>query len=236
VELAATPEPAHELINRLARERPGELVLCGLGPATNIALALRENPELTGQLRHLIYMSGLVEPPGNVTPVATLNVGSDPRAASEMFEADWPWSPRLLPLDTNRRCTLKVADLELADRGLTPAARFLAAPLRGYHQATTHQTDGGYGVPDALTMIVLAHPEIAEWQKLPVEVDIGGSAAWGMTVFDLRGEFIDRMPPERQAAMREELFGGKSVWNVARKGDRGLFRRQLRGLFGDSGR
>jgi purine nucleosidase len=237
VELEATPEPAHELINRLARERPGELVLCGLGPATNIALALRENPDLTGQLRYLIYMSGLVEPPGNVTPVATFNVGCDPLAAYEMFEADWPWAPLLLPFDTNRRCTLKVADLELADRGLTPAARFLAAPLREYHRGTRHQAeDGGCGIPDVLTTIVLAHPEVAEWQELPVTVDIGESAAWGMTVFDLRGEFIDRMPAERQATMREELFGGKTVWNVARSADRGMFRAQLRGLFGDPAR
>jgi hypothetical protein len=70
-------------------------------------------------------------------------------------------------------------------------------------------------------------------QELPVTVDIGGSAAWGMTVFDLRGEFIDRMPAETQAAMREELFGGKPVWNVARKADRDVFRSHLRDLFGD---
>ena len=123
VELERTAEPAHELINRLARERPGELVLCGLGPATNIALALRENAELTGQPRQLVYMSGLVEPPGNVTAVETFNVGCDPLAAHEMFEADWPWAPSLLPFDTNRRCALKVEDLELVDRGLTPAVR-----------------------------------------------------------------------------------------------------------------
>jgi purine nucleosidase len=234
VDLEPTPEPAAELINRLARERPGELVLCGLGPATNIALALRADPDLTGRLQHLVYMSGLVQPPGNVTAVATFNVGSDPQAAYEMFEAKWPWAPSLLPYDTNRRCPLKAEDLDLADRGMTPAARFLAAPLREYHHATRHQTeDGGLSIPDALTIIMLAHPEIAEMQELPVTVDIGGSAAWGMTVFDLRGEFIDRMPAETQAAMREELFGGKPVWNVAGKADRDVFRSHLRDLFGN---
>ncbi len=50
----------------------------------------------------------------------------------------------------------------------------------------------------------------------------------------MRGPQLFPVFRRRQAAMREELFGGKTVWNVARKADREMFRRRMRGLLGDS--
>ena len=99
-------ETASDLIVRLCNERPGEISVLGLGPATNIALALKQDSDLASKIMDMTYMGGTVHPPGNITPVATFNVGSDPVAAKEMFEADWQKPPLLVPFDTSIRLSL----------------------------------------------------------------------------------------------------------------------------------
>src|SRR5207248_1380810 len=60
---------APDLIAEEARRRPGELVLVATGPLTNVALALRREPELPRLLRRLALMGGAFDHPGNTTPV-----------------------------------------------------------------------------------------------------------------------------------------------------------------------
>ncbi|MEV5408895.1 nucleoside hydrolase [Thermopolyspora sp. NPDC052614] len=81
-------EPAAEALVRLARERPGELDLLALGPLTNLALALRIDPELFTRYRSVVLMggSGPYPPPGTHLTVDA-NVNNDPAAARAVFSA-----------------------------------------------------------------------------------------------------------------------------------------------------
>ena len=38
-------------MTRLARENPGEITICAVGPVTNVALALAKTPELAGLVK-----------------------------------------------------------------------------------------------------------------------------------------------------------------------------------------
>lgn len=71
----------------LARANPGEITGLVTGPLTNLALALRIEPELPTLLRRLVVMGGSFDHPGNTTPTAEWNVSVDPEAAKEVFEA-----------------------------------------------------------------------------------------------------------------------------------------------------
>ena len=72
---------------------PGEITLIATGPLTNIALAVRREPRLTGWVRDFVIMGGSAGR-GNVTPAAEFNIAADPEAAAIVFEAGWrsPWS------------------------------------------------------------------------------------------------------------------------------------------------
>ena len=73
---------------RLTRERPGELTLVALGPLTNLALALRLDPDLPRRVARLVVMGGAVTGHGNTGKVpAEFNIGFDPEAAHVVFEA-----------------------------------------------------------------------------------------------------------------------------------------------------
>ena len=56
------PEPAPELIARLARAHPGEITLWCAAPLTNVALALRLEPRLPELVRELHLMGGSFAP------------------------------------------------------------------------------------------------------------------------------------------------------------------------------
>ena len=71
----------------LARQYPGKLVGIVTGPLTNLALALREEPELPRLLRGLHVMGGAINYRGNTGPTSEWNIAVDPEAAHEVFEA-----------------------------------------------------------------------------------------------------------------------------------------------------
>lgn len=69
------------------REHPGELTGLVTGPLTNLALALRMDPELPHRLHRLVVMGGCFHHPGNTTPTSEWNVAVDPEAAKIVFDA-----------------------------------------------------------------------------------------------------------------------------------------------------
>lgn len=81
---------AADYIIKQAKEHPGEITIVAVGPLTNIAEALRREPELPGLVAGLVIMGGTVDEPGNVSPVAEANFLNDPHAADALFAADWP--------------------------------------------------------------------------------------------------------------------------------------------------
>src|SRR6266481_9204848 len=65
-------EPAAEFIRRIVRKYPGEVTLIPIGPLTNIATALKLDPELAGMVRGIVLMGGSLSG-GNITPAAEFN-------------------------------------------------------------------------------------------------------------------------------------------------------------------
>lgn len=78
-------ESAAAFLVRSAQENPGELVVCAIGPLTNIADAIKMDPDFAGNLKSLVIMGGAFEVPGNITPHAEANIYHDALAADLVF-------------------------------------------------------------------------------------------------------------------------------------------------------
>lgn len=104
------PLDAADFIINAARENPGQITLVAVGPLTNIAEALRREPELPKLVAGLVIMGGTVDEPGNVSPLAEANFLNDPHAADALFAVEWPAT--VVGLDVTHRIMLKDSHLK----------------------------------------------------------------------------------------------------------------------------
>nr|XP_022335561.1 inosine-uridine preferring nucleoside hydrolase-like isoform X3 [Crassostrea virginica]XP_022335562.1 inosine-uridine preferring nucleoside hydrolase-like isoform X3 [Crassostrea virginica]XP_022335563.1 inosine-uridine preferring nucleoside hydrolase-like isoform X3 [Crassostrea virginica] len=76
-------EHASCAINRIVNESQGDITLIGIGPLTNIAVAIRLNPDLGKRLKKCVIMGGNTEGQGNIEDgsAAEFNFHCDPEAA-----------------------------------------------------------------------------------------------------------------------------------------------------------
>jgi len=118
---------AVDFIVRTIRERPGEVVIVAIGPMTNIATAIRQDPNLAKNVRELVIMGGalasLPDGAGNITPNAEFNFWVDPEAAKAALRAGIP--TMLSPLNVSRKTAMTKEWYEKMIAGTTPITELL---------------------------------------------------------------------------------------------------------------
>jgi purine nucleosidase len=225
---AAIDESAAALLTRLARERPGELALVTLGPLTNVAQAVRDDPTFAGAIEELTVMGGSVRAGGNALPVGEANVAHDPVAASEVVTAAWRKPPLLVGLDVTEVATLTDAEFALLAEGRNEAAVFLDGPLRFYREFASTFTAPDTPCHDLLAVLACSAPAvITDAPVLPLAVDCAGGPAWGATVADFRAPFFAALEGSVQSSPE-----GFAPWRIALGADVERFRACARSLFG----
>lgn len=179
----AEDEHAALAIIRLARQHSGQLVLVTLGPLTNLALALRLDPDLPTRIGRLVVMGGAVTGQGNTSVPTEFNIGFDPEAAKIVFEA-FP--------------AFDLVDWEAVLRHGFRHGDFAAWLERGDHRArfyddisrkTRAWSEGQRGThwhsADALAMAVALAPQgVRRAETRPVAVETEGRLSRGATVVD----------------------------------------------------
>ena len=225
---SAVDEPAPELLARLPEEHPGEITLVTTGPLTNIALALRANPDAVASYARIITMGGAFDVPGNTGPVAEFNFYVDPEAAALVLGSGLDIT--LVPLDATTGAVLTRSSLEAherarglpADRPSRDVAGILHRALDHYMEFQFDESglDGGY-MHDPLAVAAALEPRVLETLDLSVGVVTDGP---------------DRGRTVRRPAQAHAAAPGRGV-HVAFGRDDGAFRqlleeRVLRPVFG----
>jgi purine nucleosidase/pyrimidine-specific ribonucleoside hydrolase len=187
------PEPAHAIEMRSgpemildAVERWGpDLTIVALGPLTNLALALQQDPRRLGRAGRIVVMGGAIAVPGNITPAAEFNFYVDPDAAAAVLEAGLP--VELIPLDVTRRVVLAQAALtDRLRRCSDRVARFiLDFTLHGFAFGAERE-GGGIVLHDPLAMAVALDPSLVTFEPLCVEVECEGKLTRGLSLADRR--------------------------------------------------
>jgi inosine-uridine nucleoside N-ribohydrolase len=100
--LKPSTDAAAAFIAKQVRAHPHEVTIFALGPATNIALAVRTYPDIVPLVKEVIYMGGAIDIPGNTTPAAEFNWWYDPEAASVALRTPFP-KQTVVPNDVAER-------------------------------------------------------------------------------------------------------------------------------------
>lgn len=165
----------------------GDIVLCPVGPLTNIAVAIQKEPRIVEAIPEIVIMGGAHDH-GNMTASAEFNIWLDPEAARIVVNCGRPI--RMVPLDATHRALVSIEDAgRLRDLG-TPAgeaaARFVLKRIDGY-DATQRMHDGGAApVHDALAVCAIIDPSILTTHHIPVDVEVHAELSLGRTVCDFR--------------------------------------------------
>ncbi len=195
---------AADQIVRLARQYPGEITLVPVGPLTNIALALRLEPELPKLIREVVLMGGAALVPGNVTPVAEANIGHDAEAAYAVFRAPWPIT--MVGLDVTMETVITERRRAVLDAGGS-VARYMSRIMQFYGDYITSTSQPFWHATMHDTLAVAAAAGTLGIMSAPlvnVEVDVSGGPSHGQTICDLRGVY-QGFPPQDGAHTRVVL-------------------------------
>lgn len=150
------------------------------GAYTNIALLLREYPEVKPKIKEIIAMGGTLGR-GNMTSAAEFNVFTDPHAAAIVYNSGIP----LVMVGLDVTLTGRITDETTAKVAkLGRAGKMLSAILG--HDFDHDET--GTAVHDLQTIFYLLHPEAFQTKDLWVDVVLSGPAI-GETVADIRGAY-----------------------------------------------
>jgi purine nucleosidase len=162
---------------------PGEVTLVAIGPLTNVALAIRQEPRIVDALRDIIIMGGAIRHEGNTTALAEFNTYVDPHAAHIVYHAGIPTT--LVPLDVTYQCILTPPDVSRLQETDSPVTRFIVEATRFYMEFhDEYQSIEGCVINDPLALALTFAPDLCTYQELPVEVDLSGGISMGKTVAD----------------------------------------------------
>lgn len=175
---------AAQEILRTVRENPDEISLLILGPQTNIAQAIQQNPKTMERVREFVIMGGAFTVPGNKNRVAEFNIGVDPEAAA--IVAAFPVPKTYIPLDVCNTIQVPIATFEQIRNKEVRST--LLATLRPYIrniQRSELPTRGAL-MYDALAAYYLLKPEECETEEVALVVETKGEFTYGMTLVDRR--------------------------------------------------
>jgi inosine-uridine nucleoside N-ribohydrolase len=179
------PRGATELIadTLLAADEP--VAIIATGPITNVAVFLRDRPDLADRIREIVWMGGSTER-GNVTPYAEFNAWLDPEALAVVVGSGIRFT--MVGLNVTHRALVTTAVRErLAAVGTRTAA--FGDDLLEFFCRTNDEV---FGMPDGplhdpVAVAVLADPDAVELVHTRLDVELAGIETAGATSVDLGG-------------------------------------------------
>lgn len=169
----AVAETAAQLMCRLAREHRGELVVCAIGPITNLAEAIRLDPEFARNVRRIVFMGGAALVPGNVTPFAEANTYNDPHALSVVIASEADVVMVGLDVTTRVLCDRAFfATLAAASPGLGGFLNDASQLYLDFYLARSGQD--GCALHDPSAVIACTHPHLFDIRSWPMTVTEDG--------------------------------------------------------------
>lgn len=188
---ALDPRPAVQFIAEMVRTYPGELTLVPLGPLTNIAMALQQDPQIESLVREVVLMGGCAFEGGNITPVAEANIFHDAHAAEIVFRADWDVT--MVGLDATSKIIIQPEDLTRLYAARNPATDLLER-IQPCYQAFHDQIyglNGAFPLHDPSVTAYLLNPALFTAVEAPVYVETTGRC-FGKTIADVHRQWGDR--------------------------------------------
>jgi inosine-uridine nucleoside N-ribohydrolase len=163
-----------QLISEIQRH-PGETTILAVGPLTNIALALRLQPEIETKIKQIVIMGGNVRSPGNASPSAEFNFWFDAEAARLVLRSRIP-KKILFDLDISNRALLRKPQFDEITAARTPVTELFREDYGNRYPGFAQHPSASVPLWDVLCAAWLLDPESVTRAE-PRYLDVQSS--WG---------------------------------------------------------
>lgn len=173
-------ETAVQAMARVLTESTEKITLVPIGPLTNIAILLREYPEVADKIDEIVLMGGSVGR-GNAGVYSEFNIKVDPEAAKIVFESGLPIV--MCGLDVGLKALVYPEDSEII-KDMNPVGNMFYSLFKAYRGGSFKT---GLKMYDSCAVAYLLKPEMFEVEETFVGIETQGTYTSGATVVDLKG-------------------------------------------------
>ncbi len=186
------PKPGYHCIAKLAKELPapdkrhgiellidtimesdGDITIIGIGPLTNIAMAIVKEPRIIEKIPRIAFMGGEFR-----RNLSEHNIRCDIVAASIVCNSGIPLT--ILPSYIGVQCAYKKVENKFFENAKYPLGQFL--------QKIIEQFFKGWGKTitpfDPLVLLTITNPELFTWKQGRVSVETKDELTQGYTLFE----------------------------------------------------
>ncbi|MGB5237440.1 MAG: nucleoside hydrolase [Flavobacteriaceae bacterium] len=171
---------AAEFIVSQISKFPNEVTLIALGPLTNLADALKHDPEIQHKVKEVLFMGGNAFCAGNTNPVAEANILADPEAADFVLGHHWPMT--MVGLDVTQKTY--IPSKLIAELAVIPSAigNQVFGAYRHYLKfyKEVNQMDGTW-IHDSSVFTYLLNKELYRTSEYPILVETADCISRGKT-------------------------------------------------------
>ncbi|KAK8617320.1 hypothetical protein V6N13_080237 [Hibiscus sabdariffa] len=152
---------------------PGKVTVVALGPLTNVALAIQQDPSFVKNIGQIILLGGAFAVNGNVNPAAEANIFGDPDAADIVFTS----GADILAVGINvtHQVVFTDADRDKLASSTGTFAQYLCKILGVYfdYHYEAYGTKGVY-LHDPTTVLAAINPSLITYTEGAVRVQTNG--------------------------------------------------------------
>ena len=177
---------AWDALYEKAKELEGELVVCPIGPLTNIAISIALHPDIVNYIKVLNIMGGAAKG-GNITPCAEFNIYSDPHAAENVMKSGIPVN--MFGLDVTLKAYLDDDDIKEISSYGNKASDLFRDSIHLIYKVRERIGFSGLCEHDCCPLVYTAYPEMFEGHRCGIYVETQGTITQGKTVTDLWTDF-----------------------------------------------
>lgn len=166
---------AVEFLRRTIRDHPGEVVLFGIGPMTNLAALFAADQEIPHLLKGLYLMCGVFTSPIAGLPLLEWNAKVDPAATAIVYRAAPPVH-RSVGLEVTMQVTMPAGEVRkrFTHPLLRPVLDFAEVWFKHAKLMTFH---------DPLAATTIFHEDICGFERGNVEVELASPRLAGHTLW-----------------------------------------------------
>ena len=185
----AVSEGVSFMIEEALREDPHPLYILCMGALTNLARAIREEPEITSRLT-VVTIGGHPYDTG-VIPWKEFNFGNDPAAANAVLQSDVPlWQ---VPSDVYGSIRVGIAELQERVLPCGPAGEYLFRQLAEYNASPAADWNMGesWSLGDSPSVAAVLNPRCGRTFMQKVR-EVREDTSYGIEVPGVRGILVYR--------------------------------------------